>query len=251
MNVIILAAGQGTRLRPLTDEIPKCMVPVNGKSILERQVTLFQSYSFDSVVVIGGYRADKLRDCGAAVVLNENYEDSNMVYSLMCAEKYLQGDVIVSYGDIIYEAEVLEKILAHPTQGIAVAVDLDWRTYWEERFEDPLSDAESLMISDGRIIDIGRKVCDYNQVQGQYIGLIRFSEAAMLHMQSLYRKMEEAPALIEEALGRKKELRHLYMTDLLQILIHQEYPVEPVYIRRGWFEVDSMTDLSVAEKYLR
>ena len=87
MKVIILAAGQGTRLRPLTDNCPKCMVEVNGKSIIERQLETMYACGIkeDDITVIAGYRnevlQDRFRNTGIRFVVNNDFETTNMVYS--------------------------------------------------------------------------------------------------------------------------------------------------------------------------
>ena len=119
MKVIILAAGQGTRLRPLTDDRPKCMVEVNGKSIIERQLAVMHTCGIkdEDITIVAGYRGDvlqqKFQDTKMDIIINEDYETTNMVCSLMCARELMesQDDIMISYGDIIYEETVLRSIL--------------------------------------------------------------------------------------------------------------------------------------------
>ena len=86
MNAIILAAGMGTRLRPLTDDIPKCLVEVNGIPMVERQILLLQERGIFDITLVAGYRKDKLeyleRKYNVHIVLNEKYEQYNNIYSL-------------------------------------------------------------------------------------------------------------------------------------------------------------------------
>src|SRR5688500_12386621 len=98
-----------------------------------------------------------------------------MVSSLFCSEAAMQEDVdmVVSYGDIVYQRSVLEVLLAadHP---IGVCIDLGWRRYWEARMADPLQDAETLKLTaDGRIAELGKRAVRYEDIQGQYIGLFK------------------------------------------------------------------------------
>ena len=103
MNAIILAAGMGTRLRPLTDDIPKCLVEVNGIPMVERQILLLQERGIFDITLVAGYRKDKLeyleRKYNVHIVLNEKYEQYNNIYSLYLvlnkfADTYiLEGDV--------------------------------------------------------------------------------------------------------------------------------------------------------------
>ena len=97
VKAIILAAGQGTRLRPLTDDIPKCMVEVNGKPILNRQLDTLQSAGIENIIVVTGYEENKINDPRITKVFNEEYASTNMLYSLLCAEDYMEGNVIVTF----------------------------------------------------------------------------------------------------------------------------------------------------------
>ena len=125
MKTVILAAGQGTRLRPITDNVPKCLVDVGGKSILDRQLEQYRKCGVAErdIVVVCGYKKDVLEErygnTEIGLVYNSDFGDTNMVYSLMCAEDIFrtEDELIVSYGDIFFTEEVLRKILSggmHP-----------------------------------------------------------------------------------------------------------------------------------------
>ncbi len=119
MKIIILAAGQGTRLRPLTNDRPKCMVEVNGRSIIERQLDTMRNCGMkdEDITIVCGYCSDvlkkRLEDTNIHFIVNEQYDTTNMVCSLMCERELMESeeDIIISYGDIIYGADVFNKIL--------------------------------------------------------------------------------------------------------------------------------------------
>ena len=124
--MIVLAAGQGTRLRPLTDIRPKCLVELCGQTLLDRLLHAARSVGIDDVVVVGGYLADQLRRSDLRVVVNPDYETTNMVSTLFCAEDLFCEGFILSYGDIAYSPAVLQTLLADPSP-VGVVVDRDWR----------------------------------------------------------------------------------------------------------------------------
>ncbi len=259
MKVIILAAGQGTRLRPLTDDRPKCMVEVNGMSIIERQLAVMYACGIkqEDITIITGYRGDVLRnkfaDASLHFVSNKEYESTNMVYSLMCAREFMEGqeDILISYGDIIYKEDVLRKIINAQSES-SVIVDDGWYSYWSERCENPLDDAETLMFDEHDILtEIGQKTTDLNRVQAQYIGLMRFRAAGLRAMLGLA-KMAEDRSSNGVALWRtSRTYQKMYMTDLLQGMIDEGYQLKAVHINRGWFEVDDCDDLKVVEARLQ
>ena len=170
MKVIILAAGQGTRLRPLTDDRTKLMVEGGGKTILERQLDTMRSCGVrdDDITIVSGYRNDVLiqifENSDIHVIVNQNFETTNMVCSLMCARKLMQteDDIIVSYGDIIYNADVFRKILT-AQDPMSVIVDDGWYGYWSVRCENPLEDAETLLYDEVHyLLVIGQNSTDLN-----------------------------------------------------------------------------------------
>jgi choline kinase len=237
VRAIILAAGEGTRLRPYTLDRPKCLVEVDGKSLLERQLAVLAAESVDDIVLIGGYRSEMLQRPGVRLRLNPRFAETNMVWTLFCAEQDLEGDVLICYGDIVYSREVLRAIMASDA-AIAVTIDLDWESYWRARNEDPLADAETLKLdSDGRILEIGQKPKLLAEIQGQYMGLIKLRGEGIKAFKQLFGAARSSGELMG------KPIEKAYMTDLLQAIARSETPVMSVPVHGGWIEVDTVGDL--------
>jgi choline kinase len=156
LNAIILAAGEGTRLRPLTNDKPKGLVELFGKSILERQIDIFMSCGITDISIVTGFNAEMIQFPYINYFHNPNFKITNMVETLFCAKEKLNESSIISYGDIIFEKSVLEKLI-NSEYDISVIIDLAWKDYWKVRFENPLEDAESLILNNGYIADIGQK----------------------------------------------------------------------------------------------
>jgi len=251
IRTIIPAAGQGSRLSPLTDNQPKCMVPLHGRPLLHWQLNAIRSAGVSDIVVVGGYKIDKLSAPGCRVLVNPEFETTNMVQSLWCAEEWFDDGFIMAYGDIIYNSEIYSRLLESSYE-IAVVVDRSWRSYWELRTSDVLNDAESLKIAnDGRIESIGQKVADINLIEGQYIGLVAFRRNGLREAKRLVEQERKANEKGQNLICQKRSLRRLYMTDLLQGLINEGIEVRPVWIEGGWLEIDTMNDLSLAETLTR
>jgi choline kinase len=247
MRMIILAAGQGTRLRPLTDDRPKCLVPLAGKPLLEWQIETAHAAGIKDITVICGYRADQLAKYPVTLVPNPDFETTNMVRSLFCARDHFSDGFLMSYGDIVYSAAVLRTLL-DAREDIGVAVDQGWRAYWEERSEDPLKDAETLRIRpDGSLAEIGQRPKSLDEIQAQYIGLVNFGTKGITSLTGTYDGLEKSEG---NPFGGPRTLDQLYMTDLLQGLIGQGERLGAVIINRGWAEVDNPRDLAVAEQYV-
>ena len=236
-KVILLVAGEGKRLRPYTLDRPKCMVEINGISLIDRQLAVLKAEGLDDIVMIGGYKADMLKREGIKLKINPRYYETNMVWTLFSAEEELEGDVIVSYGDIVYSREILQALLKSDAN-IAVTIDKEWESYWRARNEDPLDDAETLKLrEDGTISEIGQKPKSLDEIEGQYMGLIKLSAKGVLQIKEIYKNAVEDSTLLG------KPIDNAYMTDLLQAVINAGYPVHSVPVFAGWVEVDTVDDL--------
>lgn len=247
MRMIIPAAGLGSRLAPLTDGKPKCMVEVGGVSLLDRHITRARGAGID-VVAIGGYKVEQLRDRPITVVENKDYATTNMVRSMFCAESLFGDGFVMAYGDIAYSPRVLQTALDSP-HPIGVVVDQDWLPYWQERFDDPLSDAETLRIdADGNLLEIGQKPTSLAQIEAQYIGMVVFKGDGVEQFRAAYRHAEAEHQAGRKPFGGPRSLDGLYMTDLLMGMIGRGCKLATLPIHGGWAEVDSLHDLSIAEK---
>jgi len=237
LKAIILAAGEGSRLRPYTEDRPKCLVEVDGVSLLDRQLSVLASEAIEPVILIGGYRVEMLQRPGIELRTNLRYAETNMVWTLFCAEDDLDGEFLLCYGDIVYSREILQKILQSDAD-IAVAIDLDWESYWRARNEDPLDDAETLKMSaEGQLLEIGQKPQSLSEIEGQYMGLMKFSTKGVELLKHTFRAAKETGQL------GGKPIEKAYMTDLLQAMIDAQYGLDAVLVHGGWVEVDTVSDL--------
>ncbi len=246
MKAIILAAGKGKRLRPLTDDKPKCMVEFLNKPLLEWQINVIKKCGITDITVVRGYKAEKISFGGIKYYNNEKFETTNMLETLFCAERELDSPVIVSYGDIIYQSDVLKKLLDDDND-LSVVIDKEWKKYWDIRLvEDILSDVESLKISlKGDIISIGQKINDENEIQGQYIGLMKFQNNGIRQIIKLYHEMKKISKGNNNPLNSSLPFEKSYMTDFLQGLINNKIQLWPVFTKNGWLEMDSVRDYEI------
>ncbi len=248
MKAIILAAGEGKRLRPLTNDKPKCMVKLFGKSLLEYQIDIFKSCNINDISVVTGYKSEMINFENIHYYKNSNYETTNMIETLFCAERELNNDVIVSYGDIIFEQNVLQSLL-DSKDDISVVIDSNWEYYWKKRFTDPLSDAESLTLNqEGLITNIGQKVSDYDKICGQFIGLMKFQHNSINTIRDFYKKSKKISESGINPLNSKLPFQNSYMTDLLQGLIDYGCRLKAIQTDNKWLELDTMNDYELYEK---
>tara|TARA_B100000953_G_scaffold95085_1_gene77722 strand:- start:435 stop:1229 length:795 start_codon:yes stop_codon:yes gene_type:complete len=246
LNAIILAAGKGERLQPLTNDKPKCLVELFGKSLLEWQIEAFQSSGITDITIVSGYKSDLINFPEITILKNEKYESTNMVETLFSAKEKMLDSTIVSYGDIIFEKNVLESLINSPND-ISVIVDKQWKRLWEKRFQDPLSDAESLIIEDGCIVEIGQKVNSYEKICGQYIGLMKFQGSGIDLIKRHYEEAKNQANTGTNPLNASLPFEKSYLTDFLYSLIRGGATIKAVPVNNGWLEIDTLSDLDLYE----
>lgn len=235
MKAIILAAGRGSRMKNLTDERPKCLVELRGKPLLEWQLAALRKAGISEISIVTGYKRELLAERGLVEFHNERWAETNMVSSLACAQDWLAAEpCIVSYSDIFYEASAVESLMVS-TASLAVTYDQHWLKLWEKRFGDPLLDAETFRLgADGTLVEIGNKPKSIEEVQGQYMGLLRFTPEGWNEVLRIRSELTAA------------ERDQMHMTGTLQKVIEAgRVPVAALAYGKPWGEVDSIEDLKI------
>lgn len=234
MRAIILAAGRGSRMNYETKDIPKCMIKLWGKTLIEWQVNVLKAAGINQIAIVTGYKGNKIDIDLASYFVNEDWENTNMFFSLMKAQSWLKNyECIVCYSDIIYTSETIRKLIIS-NQEISIAYYTKFVKLWKQRFENPLSDLETFSIdNDGNILEIGRKPKDIKQIQGQYMGLIKFTPKG-------WGRLEESLKMLDS-----KVINKIDMTSLLNHLIKQKIQIHGVKCQDFWLEVDTDKDLEL------
>ena len=245
MNAIIIAAGSGIRLGKLTKKIPKSMLKVNGKSILERQVELFKKHGIKNVFVITGPNSKKFDLKNIFYIKDENYQKHDILESLMVAKNNIKNDIIISYSDIIIEEKILIDIVKS-IHDIGVVVDLNWKKAYNDRKNHPLSEAENVMIKNGEIKKIKKNISEYgkNEKIGEFLGLIKLSNKGSKILVKQYVKLKKTHV------GKFQNANNLdkaYLTDIIQELIDNNFKISPIEINGKWCEIDTEEDLEKAK----
>jgi choline kinase len=228
---IILAAGRGSRMGTLTDTQPKCLTELAGRSLLDWQLAALSAAGIEQIIVVRGYYREALSGPGYEVRDNDRWAESNMVVTLTAADDVLcREDCLVSYSDIVYHPDAVRALAASPDD-IAIAYDRHWQELWQERFDDPLADAESFRHQNGRLIEIGARSADAAEIQGQYMGLLKFTPTGWQGIRDLLAGLA----------GTERD--RLDMTALLSRLLAADMTIGVVAVEGGWCEVDSEADL--------
>jgi len=234
MKAIILAAGRGSRMKSLTDDRPKCLVELRGQPLLQWQLTSLREAGITEIAIVTGYRSELLKNYGLVEFHSNRWADTNMVSSLACADEWLQLEpCIVSYSDIFYGPKAVESLINSSAE-LAVTYDPNWLELWTQRFGDPLLDAETFRITeDQTIYEIGNTPTTVSEVQGQYMGLLRFTPTGWKEVQRIRDKLSP------------EDRDHMHMTGTLQKVIDAgNVSVKAVPYVGEWGEIDSADDLA-------
>lgn len=237
MRAIILAAGRGSRMQQMTDEKPKCMVPLDGKPLLFHQIEALRAAGVTELGIVTGYRAALIEGHADRVFHNPRWAETNMVASLAQAEAWLaEGPCLISYSDIFYAPDAVSA-LSHAPEPIAITYDPSWLEIWAARFDDPLEDAESFKLTpDGQLAEIGKQAHHTDEIEGQYMGLLHFRPEGWAELQRLRAGMNAA--------ARDR----LDMTSALQMVLEGgRVAIGAVPNHHPWGEVDSISDLAAYE----
>jgi L-glutamine-phosphate cytidylyltransferase len=256
MRAIVIAAGRGRRLMPYTDRMPKCLVPVDHRSILGVQLEAFRAHGVDDVVIIRGYLGDVLTARAGELgqvrfVDNLDWERNNILESLFCAEQEIEGPVLLTYSDIIFTPSVVERLVA-ATGDISLIIDRAFRDVYQGRTDHPLPEAEVADLDDGgRVRRVGKRALPPEEAYGEFIGLAKLSAAGAGWMRDAWRDLRAAYRGREaEPFQRAPSFRAAYLTDMLQHLIESGRPIDPVAIDGEWREIDTVQDLERARAML-
>lgn len=242
MKAVILAAGRGSRMKNLTEDRPKCLVELRGQCLLDRQLAALRAAGIGEIGIVTGYRreliAAHVAGQGVTEFHNPRWPETNMVSSLEIAQAWLAASpCIVSYSDIFYQPSAVTSLVQSDAL-LAVTYDPNWLAQWRERFGDPLLDAETFRLhADGTVADIGARPRSVDEVEGQYMGLLRFTPQGWEEFRRIRAALEPA------------ERDRAHMTGTLQAVIRAgRVPVQAVRYDQEWGEIDSADDLAVHER---
>jgi len=198
---------------------------------LEWQIDALSTKGIRNIALVVGYRGDRLKGYGYPCVENPDWERSNMCVSLLCAGDLLQrATCVVSYSDIVYHPDAVHA-LCRADGDIVITYDRLWQELWTERFARPLEDAETFRERNGYLVEIGQRASSLDEVEGQYMGLLKFTPAGW---RCARRLLDAEPPEV---------LAHMDMTALLRRLLERGVPVRSVPVQGRWCEVDSAEDL--------
>lgn len=234
MKALILAAGIGSRLAPLTDECPKSLVKVNGKSIILKQIENLHENGIFDITIISGYKAEILEQAVSAkypdveFIRNESYINTNNMYSAYISrQKFENSEFLMMNADVFFDSSVIMALLNHISEN-SIVTDIDH--YLEESMK--------VVERNGRIVEISKSITE-NLALGSSIDVYKFSPRAG----------ECFFAKCAEYIEGKKNLKLWSEVALNNILREIEFKACPLNGR--WYEIDNHDDLVKAEELFK
>ena len=249
MKVIIIAAGQGSRLGKLTKNIPKPLLDINGKSILERQIELFHKFGIKNIVIVRGPNKEKFHLDGVRYIEDTNYLYGEQTSSLMFARNEIEGDVIISFGDIVFDGLILQQLLESNGE-LILSTDKNWQKSYEIRTEVSQKISDFIELKDNKIIKFfknSEEIIEKNSIV-EFIGLMKLSKVGSEKMVRTYEDLEK------NHVGKfhyASSFKKAKVIDLLEELRLKNMNIKIEKINGVWCEIDTQQDLEIAKKIFK
>lgn len=240
-RAIILAASRGSELGEVTAGIPKAMVPIGGAPLLHKLVAQFRASGVRRVVVIRGYAAEKMHAPEVEFVENEEFEGTGELLSLSKALEHLEGDTVISFGDILFRKHILNNLLAE-SHDIVIAVDAAWeRRHGVSGYVDYVTATRpySLRYDEAEaFLTAMSPALARETIHGEWIGLMKTNAAGSGAIRETLAELSRAP-----------DFRTLRFDDLFQQLLENGQRVQVLYVTGHWLDVDNLDDLARAQAF--
>ncbi|MDP6982212.1 MAG: phosphocholine cytidylyltransferase family protein [Candidatus Latescibacteria bacterium] len=246
MKAIIIGAGRGSRLRALTEEVPKPYAPIGGRRILDWLLESLQDAGLDQIIFVGGYQYDLVRADYPDLEFRHNpdWAQTNILASLMCAEDCMDDGFVCTYADILYRPEVVRRALEHEAEAV-LCVDTHWRTRYAHRSQHPEDDAEKVTADGDRITRINRTIPSH-EADGEYIGVARFSAQASDQLRRTYHDVRER--LGDEPWKAGAPFPKAYLIHLYEEMLEAGHDFHMVTTDGQYMEVDTEEDFELANQ---
>ncbi|MEP7049660.1 MAG: phosphocholine cytidylyltransferase family protein [Pseudomonadota bacterium] len=246
MRAIVIGAGRGSRLGSNTDHIPKTLVPVMGRPMLDWILDALASAGIarKDVVFVCGYAEQVVRERYPELtfVRNADWANNNILLSLLCARDHFGEGFISTYADIVYDGEIVRKLVA-ATGDITLGCDTAWRRRYVGRTQHPETDAEKLRAEGARVVKISRTI-ESASADGEFIGVMKLSAGGARVFTDAFDRAERSygAGLFREG----RTFQKAYLLDLLQEMLEAGALMRRENTAGGYMEIDTGQDLAMA-----
>jgi len=228
VNLLILAAGRGSRLGKLTEKVPKCLNIYEGKPLIGYILEAAERIKeIGKVVIVGGYKSKMLDGIGDTLVENRDWETTGTFGSMICANEFLsESPTIVCYSDIIFSDDFFHSCIEE-SWDIFLPSNKNFKESWQNREIDILDDLESFRKRGNRLIEIGNRPSSVDEVQGQFAGIFRLNPEGWFKLKGV---------------GNSSLNRMLDTTTLLSLALSHQVQIHTKDVEGFWREFDNPYD---------
>ena len=238
MQLIVLCAGKGSRLPKKFRNKPKCLVELDTKPLLFYNLNFFNN--FKNKIIVTGYKHKYLNKVseklGFKNIFNNNYYRTNMVYSLFLTKKQINQDVVIIYGDVIFN-ENIYKILKQNDN--ILPVNTHWLQNWKKRMSSRniFNDAENLIIKNNKLLEIGTKINKNRIPKYQFMGIVKFKKNTYFKCYQFFNQLRD---------------KKIDMTSFLNLCVNNKIlSLKTEKYSDYWFEIDTVSDHKFAEREIK
>ena len=235
MQIVFLAAGKGSRIFNKI-KINKCLIKIKNKTLLSKLIETSPNNGVNKSIVTGFNSKliiKKTKKYEINYIHNKYYKTTEMLFSMYLALKKYNDDFIFSYTDIIYDSQIIKKIIKTKPKNITLPINLNWRQACNMRKKDIYEDAESLKLNKNRIVEIGKKIKNIKDVDGQFMGIFFIPKNKRIDLIKLL---------------EKKNLKKKQITYFINFLIKKKFTVNAIKYYGHWYEIDDFIDLKEYKK---
>lgn len=243
-HAIVLAASRGNALHELTNDRPKVMLTIGGKTLLRRLVDEFKKQNINHTTVVAGYKAETIDSSGIKLRINNEHETTGELNSLLCAREDFHNNMIIIYGDLLFRGYILADLL--DTSGeVVIVVDSTVESSHISGSPDYVycsrPDDRGMFSQDIDLLHIsGSKAVDFGKPSGRWIGMLRVQGKGLEWLSN---------ALTE--LHKQDDFSKLTIPDLLNHLVKNGHPVKVHYIHGHWLDVNTIEDIDRAGDFTK
>lgn len=248
MNVIIIAAGSGKRLRPFTHNMPKGLMKIGNTTIVGSQINIFRSLQLKKINIITGYKKNKFNFKNIKYFFNRNFKTNNILNSLFYAKKKLNEDCLITYSDIIFKKKIVKSLL-NIKDDIVVVVDRNWKKNYKNRTLHPINEAEKAFYDKKKFLKFIGKDIFLKKTNSEFIGMLKLSKYGA----DIFKKYFDIAKkkYYNKKFYSSKKFNTSYITDFLKFLINNKITIKCHVINSGWMEIDTTEDLVKAQDFFK
>lgn len=238
MQLIVLSAGKGSRLPTKFRNKPKCLVELNSKPLISYNNYFFNN--FKNKIIVTGYKNKYLNQFSKKNnfinVINKEYSSTNMVHSLFLTKNLVKDDVLIVYGDVIFNPKIYNLLKSKKN---ILPINVNWLKNWRKRMspKNILKDAENLIIKNNQLIEIGTKINKNKLPKYQFMGIVKLTKNTYQKSYNFFKQIKD---------------KKIDMTSFLNLCIKNKIINFKVKKYKSyWYEIDTISDYKFADKEIK